>query len=246
MAGHSKWSKVKHIKGPLNVKRGVQFSKLVKETTGAARLDGGNSRLRSVVETARAANMPRDNMQRAIKKGTGGIACVHYEETLYEAYAPGGVAMIIKAATDNKNRTAAGLRLIFSKQGGSLAASGSVLYMFHKKGQIIIPRSLSDEDRILELAFDAGAKEFVPEGTHYVVTTPAERLYAVAEVLRSNGIEVDAQRHIYLPDSTVSLVDANVAAQVLHLYETLEDNEDTQNVYSNFDIPEEALAWLPA
>ena len=250
MAGHSKWSKVKHIKGPLDVKRGAQFSKLVKEITVAARLGGGdlagNPRLRSVVETARAANMPKDNIERAIKKGTGELAGAHYEETLYEAYAPGGVAMVIEAATDNKNRTAADLRLIFSKNGGSLAASGSVLYMFHKKGQITVPRSLSDEDRVLELTLDAGAEEIATEDTHYVVTTPPERLYAVAEALQTRGIAAAPQKHTYLPDNTVLVGDEATAAQVLHLYETLEDNDDTQNVYSNFDIPEAVLARLPA
>ena len=250
MAGHSKWSKVKHIKGPLDVKRGAQFSKLVKEITVAARLGGGdlsgNPRLRSVVDTARAANMPKDNIERAIKKGTGELEGAHYEEVLYEAYAPGGVAMVIEGATDNKNRTAADLRLIFSKHGGSLAASGSVLYMFHKKGQITVPRSLTDEDRILELTLDAGAEEIATEDTHYIVTTPPERLYAVVEALRAGGVPADSQKHTYLPENTVLVGDEGVAAQVLHLYETLENNDDTQNVYSNFDIPEEVAARLPA
>ena len=250
MAGHSKWSKVKHIKGPLDVKRGAQFSKLVKEITVAARLGGGdvsgNPRLRSVVETARAANMPKDNIERAIKKGTGEIEGTHYEEILYEAYAPGGVAMIIETATDNKNRTTAELRLTFSKNGGSLAASGSVLYMFHRKGHLTIPRSLTDEDRILELTMDARAEEFITEDTHYLVTTPPERIHAVAEALRTGGIEGVSQKHTYQPDKTVTVGDVAVAEQVLRLYETLEDNDDTQNVYSNFDIPEEVLARLPA
>ncbi len=143
MAGHSKWSKVKHIKGPLDVKRGQAFSKLVKEITVAARMGGGdlsgNPRLRSVVETARGQNMPKENIERAIKKGTGELEGVNYEEAVYEAYAPGGVAMIVEAATDNKNRTAADFRLIFGKNHGSLAATGSVSYMFHKKGQITVP-----------------------------------------------------------------------------------------------------------
>ena len=143
MAGHSKWSKVKRIKGPLDVKRGAAFSKLVKEITVAARMGGGdlsgNPRLRSVVETARVANMPKENIERAIKKGTGELEGAHYEEVLYEGYAPGGVALVIEAATDNKNRTAADLRLIPSKNHGSFAASGSVLYQFHKKGQITVP-----------------------------------------------------------------------------------------------------------
>ena len=250
MAGHSKWSKVKRIKGPLDVKRGAAFSKLVKEITVAARLGGGdlsgNPRLRSVVETARAANMPKDNIERAIKKGTGELEGGHYEETLYEGYAPGGVALLIEAATDNKNRTAADLRLILSKNHGSFAASGSVSYQFHKKGQITIPRSLTDEDRILELTLDAGAEDLTTEETHYVVTTPPERLYAVADALKAGGIESEAQKHVYLPDNAVAVTDEHTAAQVLRLYEALDDYDDTQNVYSNFDISEEILARLSA
>ena len=250
MAGHSKWSKVKRIKGPLDVKRGAAFSKLVKEITVAARMGGGdlsvNPRLRSVVETARAANMPKENIERAIKKGTGELAGAHYEEVLYEGYAPGGVALVIEAATDNKNRTAADLRLILSKNHGSFAASGSVLYQFHKKGLITVPRSPTDEDRILELTLDAGAEEISIEDTHYVVTTPPDRLYAVAEALKTGGIPSDSQKHTYLPDNTVSVADETTAAQVLKLHEALEDCEDTQNVYSNFDGSEDILAKLPA
>lgn len=250
MAGHSKWSKVKRIKGPLDVKRGQAFSKLVKEITVAARIGGGdpagNPRLRSVVETARGQNMPRENIERAIKKGTGELAGGNFEEAVYEGYAAGGVAMIIEAATDNKNRTAADLRLIFSKNHGSLAASGSVLYLFHRKGQITIPRSLTDEDRILELTLEAGAEELTTEETHYVVTTPQDRLYAVAAALKAGGIAVDSQKLTYLSDSVASVTDEAVAAQVLRLHEALEDYDDTQNVYSNFDIPDEVLARLSA
>ncbi len=246
MAGHSKWSKVKHIKGPLDVKRGAAFSKLVKEITVAARLGGGdlsgNPRLRSVVETARAANMPRDNIERAIKKGTGELEEAHYKKVPYEGYAPGGVALITTAATDNKNRTAADLRLILGKHHGSLAVSGSVLYMFHKKGQITVPRSLTDEDRLLELTLDAG--EISTEETHYLVTTPPDRLYAAAEALRVGGIDSDSQKHTYLPDNTVSVADENTAAQVPKPHEALEACDDTPNVYSNFELPDDILARL--
>lgn len=251
MAGHSKWSKVKHIKGPLDVKRGAAFSKLVKEITVAARMGGGeyvsgNPRLRTLVDLARAANMPKENVERAIKKGTGELEGAQYEETLYEGYGPGGVAMVIEAATDNKNRTAADLRLIFSKNDGSFAASGSVLYMFHRKGQLTVPRSLIDEDRILELTLDAGAEELTTEDTHYVVLTPPDKLYAVAEALKNGGIATDTQKHTYLPDSTVAVADEVVAAQVLRLHEALDANDDTLNVYSNFDISEDILARLSA
>ena len=196
MAGHSKWSKVKHIRGPLDVKRGAAVSKLVKEITVASRMGGGDyvsgkPRLRSLVAMARAANMPKENVERAIKKGTGELEGAHHEETLYEGYAPGGVALVIEAATDNKSRTAADLRLIFSKNGGSRAASGSVLYPFHKKGQLGVPRSLTDEDRILELTHDAGAEDVDTEDTHYVVLTPPDKLYAVADALKDGGIATE-------------------------------------------------------
>jgi YebC/PmpR family DNA-binding regulatory protein len=250
MAGHSKWSKVKRIKGPLDVKRGAMFSKLVKEITIAARLGGGdpgaNPRLRTAVETARAQNMPKDNIERAIKKGSGELEGAHIEETVYEGYAPGGVALILEAATDNKNRTAADLRLIFTKNHGSLAASGSVSYMFHKKGQISVPSSVADEDRILELTLDAGAEDVTTEEAHHVVTTPPDRFYAVSEALKQGGVIPDGQRLTYLPDKTVAVTDEATAAQVLRLYEALDDYDDTQHVYSNFDIPEELLAKLSA
>ncbi len=250
MAGHSKWSKVKHIKGPLDVKRGRVFSKLVKEITVAARMGGGdlsgNPRLRSVVETARAQNMPKENVERAIKKGTGELEGANYEEAIYEAYAPGGVAMIVEAATDNKNRTAADLRLIFGKNHGSLAATGSVSYMFHKKGQITVPRSLADEDRVFESALDAGATDLTVEDSHYLITTPPDRLYAVAEALRSTGIDSDSQKLTFLPDTLVNVTDEATATQVLKLHEALDGHDDTQNVYSNFDISEELLAKLSA
>ena len=250
MAGHSKWSKVKRIKGPLDVKRGRIFSKLVKEMTVAARIGGGdphaNPRLRTVVETAKAQNMPKENIERAIKKGSGELDGTTIEETIYEGYGPGGVALIVEAATDNKNRAAAEYRLIFTKHHGSLAASGSVSYMFHKKGQFSIPRSLADEDRILELTLEAGAEELVTEDTHYLVTAPPDRYYAVAEALRGGGIGIDEQHLTYIPETTVAIADESAAAEVLHLYEALDDYDDTQNVYSNFEIPEDLLAKLTA
>ena len=250
MAGHSKWSKVKHIKGPLDVKRGAMFSKMVKEITIAARMGGGdpggNVRLRSAIEAAKAGNMPKDNIERAIKKGTGELEGAHIEEATYEGYAPGGVAMIVEAATDNKNRTAADLRSIFSKNHGSLAASGAVSYMFHKKGQFLIPRGAAEEDRILELTLDAGAEDLAPEDGYFVLTSPQDRFYAVSEALKSGGITPESQKLTFIPDTTVPVQDEAVAAQVLRLYETLDEHDDIQNVYSNFDIPEEILAKLHA
>src|SRR2546430_9916472 len=192
MAGHSKWSKVKRFKGALDTKRGALFSKLSREITIAAKTGGGdpdgNARLRSAILSARAQSMPNDNVERAIKRGTGeGKDAQQFDEMVYEGYAPGGVAVIVEVATDNKNRTAAEIRSIFTKNSGNLATSGSVSYMFHRKGQITVPRSEVDENRILELALDAGAEELTTEEDEYVITTSHDQLYAVAEALKQAG-----------------------------------------------------------
>jgi YebC/PmpR family DNA-binding regulatory protein len=251
MAGHSKWSKVKRIKGALDVKRGQLFSKLSKEISVAARSGGGdpamNPRLRSAIETARAQSMPNDNIERAIKRGTGeGIDAQQFEEIVYEGYAPGGVALIVEAATDNKNRTAAEIRRIFSKNNGNLAASGSVSYMFHKKGQITVPRAAIEEDKLFEIALEAGAEELTTEEEQYVILTAHDQLYAVAEALKQAGVTLDGQKFTFIPDTTVHVADEAAALQVLRLCESLEDDDDVQNVYSNLDISEELLAKLPA
>ena len=251
MAGHSKWSKVKRFKGAIDAKRGKLFSKLAKEITIAAKAHGGdpsgNPRLRSAIQAARAQSMPNDNVERAIKRGTGEASeAAHFDEIVYEGYGPGGVALIVEAATDNKNRTAAEIRSIFSKNEGNLAASGSVSYMFHKKGQISVPRDLIDEDRILEIALEAGAEELTTEEDGYLITTSHDQLYAVAEALKQAGVTTDGQKFTFIPDTTVSVADETVARQVLRLCEDLEDDDDVQNVYSNLDIPEELLAKLPA
>ncbi|HEX8680162.1 MAG TPA: YebC/PmpR family DNA-binding transcriptional regulator [Chthoniobacterales bacterium] len=251
MAGHSKWSKVKRAKGALDVKRGALFSKLAKEITIAAKLGGGdpagNVRLRSAILSARAQSMPSDNIDRAIKRGTGeGQEAQHYDEIVYEGYAPGGVAVLVEAATDNKNRTAAEMRLIFSKNNGNLATSGSVSYLFHKKGQITVPRDAIDEERLFELALEAGAEELTTEEEGYVITTAPDQLYAVAEALKHAGVTTSGQKFTFIPDTTVPVVDEATALQVLRLCESLEDDDDVQNVYSNLDIPDEVLAKLPA
>jgi len=243
MAGHSKWSKVKRFKGALDVKRGRLFSKLSKEITVAARMGGGdpagNPRLRSAILAARAQSMPNDNIDRAIKRGSGeGVDAQHFEEVVYEGYAPGGVALIVEVATDNKNRTAADLRLIFTKNHGHLASSGSVSYMFHKKGQISVPRAGVDEDRLLEIVLEAGAEELTGDDEHFVIFTAPDRLYAVSEALRIADVSCDEQKFTFLPDTTVPVSDEEVAEQIIHLCDALEENEDVQNVYSNFAISE--------
>jgi YebC/PmpR family DNA-binding regulatory protein len=251
MAGHSKWSKVKRFKGAIDAKRARIFSKFSKEIAIAARMGGGdpagNPRLRSAIAMARSQSMPNDNIDRAIKKGTGeGDESASYEEIVYEGYGPGGVAIIIEAATDNKNRTAAEIRAIFTKNEGHLASSGSVSYMFHKKGQIAVPVSAIGEDRLLELALEAGAEELTTEGEEYVITTSHDQLYAVAETLKQAGVTTDGQKFTFIPDTTVPIADENAARQALRLCDALEDDDDVQNVYSNLDIPDEVLARLPA
>jgi YebC/PmpR family DNA-binding regulatory protein len=251
MAGHSKWSKVKRFKGAIDAKRGQIFSKLSKEISIAAKSGGGdpngNPRLRSAILAAREQSMPSDNIERAIKRGTGeGNESAHYDEIVYEGYAPGGVAVIVEAATDNKNRTAAEIRSIFTKNNGNLGSSGSVSYMFHKKGQITVPRETIDEERLFELALEAGAEELTSEEDQYLITTSHDQLYAVAEALKQAGVITDGQKFTFIPDTTVPVADETVARQVLRLCDALEDDDDVQNVYSNLEIPDELLARLPA
>ena len=251
MAGHSKWSKVKRFKGAIDQKRGALFSKLAKEITIAAKTGGGdpaaNPRLRSAMQAARAQSMPNDNIDRAIKRGTGeGQEATHFDEIVYEGYAPGGVAVIVEAATDNKNRTAAELRLIFTKNHGSLASSGSVSYMFHKKGRITVARGAINEDRLFEVALESGAEELTNDEEQYVITTAHDQLYAVAETLKQAGVPTDEQKFTFIPDTTVCVADESVAQQVLRLCDALEEDDDVQNVYSNLEIPDEVLARLPA
>src|ERR1700724_157813 len=229
MAGHSKWSKVKRFKGAIDAKRGKIFSKLSKEISIAAKTVGGdpngNPRLRSAIQAARAQSMPNDNVERAIKRGTGeGDEAAHFDEIVYEGYGPGGVAVIVEAATDNKNRPAAEIRSIFTKNNGNLGSSGSVSYMFHKKGQITVLRGAIDEDRIFELALDAGAEELTTEEDEYVITTSHDQLYAVAEALKQAGVTTNGQKFTFIPDTTVPVNDENVALQVLRLCHTLEED----------------------
>ena len=251
MSGHSKWSKVKRFKGAIDVKRGKIFSKLSKEISLAAKAGGGdpggNPRLRSAIQAARSQSMPNDNIERAIKRGSGeGTDTAHFDEIVYEGYGPGGVAVIVEAATDNRNRTAAEIRSIFAKNDGNLGSSGSVSYMFHKKGQITVRRGSITEDRILELALEAGAQELTTEEDEYVITTSHDQLYAVAEALRQAGVTTDGQKFTFIPDTTVPVSDETVARQILRLCDALEDDDDVQSVYSNLDIPDEILAKLPA
>ena len=248
MAGHSKWSKVKRFKGAIDAKRGKLFSRFSKEIMVAARMGGGdldlNPRLRSAVLGARAQNMPNDTIERAIKKGTGEIAGGIVEELIYEGYGPGGVALIVEAATDNKNRTAADIRRIFGKNNGHLAATGAVSYLFRRKGQIAVPQAAVEEDRLLEIALEAGAEDLVVDEESYLVTTPHDQLYRVGEAIRNAGISIELQKLTFIPENLVPVQDSYLADQVLRLCDELEENDDVQNVHGNFDIAEELLTKL--
>lgn len=250
MAGHNKWSKIKRLKGALDAKRGKIFSRLSKEIVVAARMGGGNPafnpRLRAAIATARTESMPNDNIERAIRKGTGELATTAVEEIVYEGYAPGGVALIIETATDNKNRTAADLRNAMTKNHGNLGSSGSVAFMFHRKGQLAVTAPTTDEDRLLEIILDAGAEELTREDEQFVITTPPDQLYSVAEALRIAGIEPESPKLTFLAENTVAVTDEETAAKVLKLCHALEDLDDVLNVHANFDIPESLLAKLPA
>ncbi len=248
MAGHNKWSKVKRLKGALDAKRGRLFSRLSKEIAVAARLGGGNPafnpRLRASIQVARTQSMPNDNIERAIKKGMGEIETGTIEEIVYEGYAPGGVAVMVETATDNRNRTAADMRCLFTKYHGNLGGPGSVSFLFHRVGQITIPLTAVEEDRLLELALEAGAEELTRDEDHHVVSTAPDQLYAVAEALRVAGLEAENQKLTFIPQTTTRVDDEKTSAQILRLCDALEDNDDVLDVHANFEIPEEILAQL--
>ena len=246
MAGHNKWSKVKRIKGAIDAKRGKLFSKLAKEIAVAAKLGGpdpdANVRLRSAIAIARTQNMPNDNIERAIKRGSGDTGEAALEEVTYEGFAADGVALLIEAATANRNRPAADVRLIFPQNGAHLGRSGSVAHLFARKGEVVVPEDACDAERLLELVIEAEADEIVSEpGQPHVVTTAPDRLAAVAEVLRAASVPVESQKLVFVAQSTVTVNDEQTAAQVMRLHDALDDNDDVLNVYSNFELPAEVL-----
>ncbi len=241
MSGHSKWATIKHAKGAADAKRGQLFTKFIKEISIAARMGGGdpnsNPRLRTAILKARAANMPKDNIERAIKKGTGELGASTFEEMLYEGYGPGGVAILVEVLTDNKNRAAANVRNIFSKTGGNLGATGSVSYMFNRKGVIEYDAEQVAEDEVMEAALEAGADDIVAEDGVITVTTDPSSFEAVLEALQSKGFESVSAEISMVPD-TYSTLDEETTRKVLKLIDRLEEDDDVQNVYSNMDIPE--------
>ncbi len=242
MSGHSKWSTIKHKKAATDSKRGKIFTKLIKEITIAARMGGGdpeaNPRLRTAINAARSENMPKDNMERAIKKGTGELEGVNYEEVTYEGYGAGGAAVFIESLTDNKNRTVADIRYIFSKAGGNMGESGCVAYMFDKKGYLVVEKSATDEDTLMEAALDAGAEDVREDGDNFEVITEPGDFEAVQAAIEAAGIATIAAEITMLPQ-TVTPVAGKEAEQVLRLMENLDDCDDVQKVYTNADLPED-------
>jgi YebC/PmpR family DNA-binding regulatory protein len=243
MAGHSRWAKVKHFKGGIDAKRGKIFSKLGKEITIATKLAGAdpgmNPRLRMVLLKCRAANMPNDNIDRAIKKGTGGGEALNFEDLTYEIYGPHGVAVLLEISTDNRNRTASEIRSIVTKSGGSIATQGSVTRLFHRKGQIIIPRDAAQEDQVMELALDAGAEDFKAEAQGFEILTEPAQFEAVHKQLENKGIKPVVAEVTALPTVTVPLQNDPAASAVTKLLEALEDHDDVKEVYSNAEFPED-------
>jgi len=248
MAGHNKWSKVKHIKARVDVIRGKVFSKCAHEIAIAARDGGGdpgmNARLRAAIDNAKSVSMPKDNIERAIKKGTGELGGEMIQEVTYEGYGPGGAAFIVEAATDNLNRTAADVRSVFSKAGGSVATPGSVAYQFDRKGEIRIAAEGRGEDAVMEVAILGGADDVMLDESEWVVLTPPVELFAVSAALREAGMEPVSQKLVSLPQNTTVIEDPAQARQLMKLYDQLDDLGDTLNVFTNFEFADEVLAAL--
>ncbi|RLA81587.1 MAG: YebC/PmpR family DNA-binding transcriptional regulator [Deltaproteobacteria bacterium] len=247
MAGHSKWAQIKRKKAAQDAKRGKIFTKLIREIMVAARLGGGNPdnnpRLRAAIAAAKAENMPKENIERAIKKGTGELEGTHYEEVVYEGYGPGGVAVLVEAMTDNRNRTIADIRRIFSRAGGNLGAAGCVSWLFHKKGVITVDREGVSEEQLMEVALDAGAEDIKEGERDYEIITDPKDLEKVKKALEEAGISYQVAEITMYPQTTVKL-EGKEAEQMLRLMEMLEEHDDVQRVYANFDISESAMEQL--
>jgi YebC/PmpR family DNA-binding regulatory protein len=251
MSGHSKWHSIRHKKAAVDAKRGKLFSRLAKDITIAAQIAGGepdnNPRLRTAIQAGRAANMPMKNIENAIKKGTGELGGAAIEEIVYEGYGPGGTAFIVETATDNKNRTAAEIRHVFSKQGGNLGESGCVSYLFNRKGQLVVAAPQDKEDDLMEIALDAGAEDVEfndGEDSFTISTEPSDEiLAAVNEAFEKSEFDIESSEIRLVPSTTVTLEKDN-AMNAIRMYDAFDDHEDVQAVHTNFDIPEELLAEL--
>lgn len=244
MSGHSKWASIKHKKGAADAKRGKLFTKLIREITVAAKDSGGdpdiNPALRTAISRANDANMPKDNIEKAIKKGTGELPGVSYESCIFEGYGPGGVAILVEALTDNKNRSSAEIRNIFSKKSGNLAGAGSVSWIFTPKGYILVSQSQIDEEELFSITVDVGAEDIKSSDKNYEIFSEPKDLEAIKEALTAKNIKWEEAELTKIPNSTIKL-SGNQAKQVLTLVEALEDHDDVQKVYANFDIPDEVL-----
>ena len=249
MSGHSKWKTNKAKKTAADAKKGAAYTKIIKEITVSAREGGGNTdtnvRLRTIIARAKELNMPSDNVKMAIKRGTGELPGIVYETVMYEGYGPGGVAILIEALTDNKNRTTAEVRNIMSKKGGNLAGGGSVSWIFHKKGYILIDKSQIKEEELMSIVLDAGAEDFKSDDKNYEIITSVEDYEKVKQAIQAKGITCLDAELTMVPSSSIKLT-GNDAKQVLLLVEALEDHDDVQQVYANFDIPDEILEQLAA
>lgn len=249
MSGHSKWATIKHKKSAVDKARGKLYAKILRQVEVAARQGGGdvdaNPTLRTYFEKARAASIPNDTITRAIKRGTGELEGVTYEEITYEGYAPGGVAVFVETLTDNRNRTSAEVRSLFTRNGGSVAEPGAVAWQFERKGTVMVPRSIEEDDLLL-VALDAGADDIVDEGDTWRITTPPTDLHRVESALGEAGIAVDSADLTMIPTTTIALEDAESAKKVLRVVDALDEHDDVQNVYANFDIPDSILQAVTA
>ena len=248
MSGHSKWSTIKHKKGAADAKRGKLFTKLIKEITVAAKLGGGDSeanpRLRSAIAAGRNANIPNDNITRAVKKGTGELEGTQYEELTYEGYGQGGAAVLVEAMTDNKNRTVGEIRSIFAKNGGNLGSNGCVGWMFEKKGLVVVPAKDNDENSLLELIMEAGGDDLKLEENHFEILTSVENFESVRKVIEDKGIKMEIAELTRIPQNLVTVTDEKEGKALLKMMDSLEDHDDVQKAFSNFDIAENVLANL--
>lgn len=244
MSGHSKWHSIKHKKGALDAKRGKLFTKLIKEITVAARTGGGdaaaNARLRKAVLDAKGSNMPNDTIERAIKRGTGELEGVSYDEITYEGYGPGGVAVLVETMTDNRNRTVAEIRHLFSKNGGNLGESGSVGWLFDRKGYIVVDKEAKGEDELFEIISEAGAEDLKDEGDVFEIITDPDNFETVSDAVKNAGIEPQVAEISMIPQNLIKL-EGTDAKQMLKLYEAIEDHDDVQKVFANFDIDESEM-----
>ena len=248
MSGHSKWATIRHKKGAADAKRGKVFTKLIKELMVAARMGGanpdGNPRLRAAVLAAKAENMPKDNIDRAIKKGTGDLEGVNYEEMMYEGYGPGGVAVLVDIMTDNRNRAASEVRHIFSRNSGNLGEAGCVAWMFNKKGSIVFDKKAIAEEELIELALEAGAEDVKDQEDQFEIITSPEDFANVKAAFDEKGLNYELAEITMSPQTTVRIEDPKTAQQLLRLMDALEDADDVQHVYANFDIPDQIIESL--